>query len=269
MFCPKCGMENTEGSRFCNKCGFAFFQKPEERTFNKDRRSYYFLTGGGLIIAVLVLIAVVQNASEQLNNELKSTQRTRPTPNYSYEDYSYHNSYQETVSEKDFEIREYRGDRNYYLIIKNNGITTVNIEGNLITYDGKGNAIGAESASLRRLGPQEEAVMDFLVFELADADHVDYTLSYQAATGYDSIYQGLELTKQRNLKNVILTINNISGESKRVWAAEGYFFDGKGNLVDTDRKYISGEIAAGSSYAVELNSYKTYDHVECYLKALY
>ena len=269
MFCPKCGMENAEGSRFCNKCGFAFFQKVENRDVSRDKRLYYFLGGGGLIIAILVLLAVLQNAVELLNNEVESTQRTTGIGNYTYGDSSYRNSYQETVSEKDFEIREYRGDRNYYLIIKNNGTATVNIEGNLITYDAKGNAIGAESASLRRLGSQEEAVMDFLVFGLSEADHVDYTLSYKAATGYDSLYQGLELTKQRNLKNVILTIKNISNESKTVWAVEGYFFDGKGNLVDTDTEYISGEIAAGSSYSVELNSYQSYDHVECYLKALF
>ncbi len=270
MFCPKCGKENEEGSRFCNGCGFELLKRNAVHSGGK-KREYYLLTGFGFFIAVLILISVIQNAGEQINRELGGTTRTSGTRssayNTSYSSQSY--SYKEYLPEKDFEIREYKGRYQYYLIIKNNGAVTANIEGNLTSYDSKGNAVGAESGHLRSLGPQEEGVMEFYLIDMSNVDHVDYNLTYKANSGSSSIYQGLELTKQRNLNNVIVKVTNNSSETKTIWAVEGFFFDKNGKLVHTDTEYDSGEIAPGTSHSVELRCSDEYDHVECYLKSLW
>ncbi|MBR3517638.1 MAG: zinc ribbon domain-containing protein [Lachnospiraceae bacterium] len=269
MYCPKCGKENEDGSRFCNNCGFELLKKYNTNNSGDKKNGYYLFTGFALITVIIILILVVQNAGEQINRELAtptSSSRTGyRTNSTSYNSYSH----QEYLSEKDFEIREYKGRYQYYLIIKNNGTVTANIEGNLTSYDAKGNAVGAESGHLRCLGPQEEGVMEFYLIDMSNVDHVDYNLTYKANSGSSSLYQGLELTKQRNLNNVIVKITNNSNETKTIWAVQGFFFDKNGKLVYTNTEYDSGEIAPGTSHSVELRCFDEYDHVECYLKSLW
>ncbi len=73
----------------------------------------------------------------------------------------------------------------YYLVIKNNSSITAGIYGNMIAYDKNGNVIGAADGQTPRLGQNEESLMEFLIQDEGNIDHVEYTFTYEDKSNRD------------------------------------------------------------------------------------
>lgn len=215
--------------------------------------------------------------SETAVSEATSAQQTTVTDNRkkaATSDSGEENAAEEvSVSADDFEIKEYPyensiGDTLYFLVIRNNSQATVDISGNGTALDSAGNTIGADDCSLDVLGPGEESITYFYFDSVTGIDHVEYTLDYAPETYYDSVISEISLEETVNDMNLTVTATNNGDKPANFVEAYALFMDTNDKIVGYSSNYITDSslsLQPGASLSAQLDSYKGFDHVACYI----
>ncbi len=177
------------------------------------------------------------------------------------------------VSDDDFEKKGYIyenaiGDSLYFMTVKNNSSADVSIEGNATAYDASGNVAGASQSSIEVLGKGETSIMSFYFDSVSGIDHVDYQLSYDTSLWYQPVIGGIKMEQTINDQNLTIVATNEGSVNAQFVEAYALFFDSDGKVVSYDSTYITdgdSELKPGATMSVQLDSYDSFDHVECYL----
>ncbi len=177
------------------------------------------------------------------------------------------------VSDDEFEKKGYIyenaiGDSLYFMTIKNNSSADVSIDGNATAYDSAGNVTGAGQGSIEVLGKGETSIMSFYFSGVSGIDHVDYQLSYNTSSWYQPVIGDIKTEQTINDGNLTVIATNEGSVNAQFLEAYALFFDSTGKVVAYDTKYITdgdSELKPGATMSVQLNSYDSFDHVECYL----
>ena len=178
-----------------------------------------------------------------------------------------------TATDADFEKSGYLyensiGDSLYFYIVKNNSQATVEVNGNATAYDSAGNVIGANSRSIDVLGPGETSLMTFYFDSVSGIDKVDCALTYDNETYYKPVVGSIAMEQTINDKNLTVVATNNGNVNAQFVEAYALFFDADNNVVSYDSTYVTdgdSEIKPGATISVQLDTYKGFDHVECYL----
>ena len=178
-----------------------------------------------------------------------------------------------TASDDEFEKTGYLfentiGDTLYFYIVKNNSNAAVRIDGNATAMDSNNNPIGANERSIDVLGPGETSLMVFYFDGVTGIDKVDCSLSYNTNPRYKPVIGNLSLEQTINDQNLTLVATNNGSVNAQFVEAYALFFDDSGNVVSYDSQYVvdgDSEIKPGSTISVQLDTYKGFDHVECYI----
>ncbi len=177
------------------------------------------------------------------------------------------------VSDEDFEKTGYLyensiGDSLYFYIVKNNSSATVGVDGNATAYDAAGNAIGASQRSIDVLGAGETSLMTFYFDSVSGIDKVDCALSYDTSVYYKPVINNIRMEQTINDQNMTVVATNDGTINAQFVEAYALFFDADNKVVSYDSRYITdgdSELKPGASLSVQLDTYKGFDHVECYL----
>lgn len=178
-----------------------------------------------------------------------------------------------TASDDDFEKTGYLyensiGDSLYFYIVKNNSQATVEVNGNATAYDSAGNVVGASSRSIDVLGPNETSLMTFYFDSVTGIDKVDCSLTYDTETYYKPVVGNIRMEQTINDQNLTVIATNDGNMNAQFVEAYALFFDADNNVVSYESKYVTdgdSEIKPGATISVQLDTYKGFDHVECYL----
>ncbi|WP_026498608.1 hypothetical protein [Butyrivibrio sp. WCD2001] len=176
------------------------------------------------------------------------------------------------LSEQDFSITEYPyensiGDTLYFLIVKNNSDKEAKISSNATAFDSSENVIGAADCSIDVIGPGEESIAYFYFDSVKNIDHVDYNVSYSESDYYESVLSDLEVVQNINDSNVVVSVTNTGDKAAQFVQAYALFFDANNNIVGYESAYITdddSEIKPGATINKQLDTYNSFDHVECY-----
>jgi hypothetical protein len=77
MNCPSCGTSNSDGAKFCSRCGAATRQKPSQPTDHSRFRGYSPVLAT-VVLVVAIILAVVINRQRNLDVRNSSGQTTSP-----------------------------------------------------------------------------------------------------------------------------------------------------------------------------------------------
>lgn len=177
------------------------------------------------------------------------------------------------VSDEDFQIVEKSyessfGDTMWYLIVTNNSEYDVGFSANGVAYDGNGNIIGADDASIDILGTGQTSICYFYFDSVPEIDHIDYTCSYETDTYYTDVIHNLSSQITINDANVVVSVTNEGTEEAEFVQAYALFLDGQGNIVGQDNTYVTdndSEIKPGATITKQLTVYEqAFGTVEVY-----
>ena len=178
-----------------------------------------------------------------------------------------------TAEDSDFEKTGYLyensiGDSLYFYIVKNNSQATVAVNGNATAFDSDGNAVGASQREIDVLGPGETSLMTFYFDSVTGIDKVDCALIYDTETYYKPVLGNIRMEQTINDQNLTVIATNDGNINAQFVEAYALFFDADNKLVSYDSTYVTdgdSEIKPGGTISVQLDTYKGFDHVECYL----
>lgn len=183
------------------------------------------------------------------------------------------------ITADDLDIIEYLyGDSHgwgteYFLIITNKSTSTIALDGNGVAYDINGNMIGAGSASIDVLGPNETSICYFYFNDVnvINVDKVEYNLSYATDINYKPIINNLIVNQTINNNNVIIDVFNNGDYSANFVEAYALFFDSNNNIIDYTSSYCTDddyEIKPDCHQFAQLDFYNDtpFDHVEVYFR---
>ena len=177
------------------------------------------------------------------------------------------------ASDADFEKTGYLyensiGDSLYFYIVKNNSQATVEVNGNATAYDSAGNVVGASSRNIDVLGPSETSLMTFYFDSVTGIDKVDCSLTYDNESFYKPVVGNIRMEQTINDQNLTVVATNDGNANAQFVEAYALFFDADNKVVSYDSTYVTdgdSEIKPGATISVQLDTYKGFDHVECYL----
>ncbi len=178
-----------------------------------------------------------------------------------------------SVSDKDFDIKEYKyetkyGGTYYFLIIQNNSTETVSISGNATALDEGGNSVGAGNASIDVLGPGETTISYFYFSDVKGIEEVKYNLSYSSSIYYSPVLADLNVEATLNNKNVVVSVTNNGNKPAQFVQAYALFFDVNGQITWMENNYITdndSEIKPGATISKQMDCRNGYENVEVYL----
>lgn len=178
------------------------------------------------------------------------------------------------VSQSEFDIKEYKhensiGDTYYFLVVKNNSTQAVGIGVNLVAYDKDNNTIGAGDAGIDVLGPGEESICYCYLDGVKGVDHVEYDMSFDESPSYDPVIGKLEVVKNVNKKNVVVTVTNKGDKPAQYVEAYALFLSKDGKVVGFSSNYVTdndSEIKPGAKLSAQLDVYKGFSTVEVYFR---
>lgn len=177
------------------------------------------------------------------------------------------------VSESDFNVKEYfyqSLDSTYcFLVIKNNSSSAVGISFNVTAFDKADNTIGADNGEIDILGPGEETIGKVFFDEVKGVDHVSYTMTFDETPYYIPVLNGLDVVKNVNKKNVVVSVTNKGDKAAEYVEAYALFFDKNGKLIGHESSYIidaDDQIKPGAKMSKQLTSYKSFKNVEVFLR---
>ena len=176
------------------------------------------------------------------------------------------------VSKSEFDIQEYKyensiGDTLYFLVVKNNSNQAVGISFNMVAYDKKNNTIGAADGSINVIGPGEESIGTCYFDSVKGIDHVEYDLSFDDAPYYEPVIGKLEVVKNINKKNVVVTVTNKGEKPAQFVEAYALFFNKQGKIIGYRSAYLTdndSEIKPGAKRSAQLGVYKGFNTVKVY-----
>ncbi len=182
----------------------------------------------------------------------------------------------DTVTESDFDIKEYiyestlgtMGNTYGFLVIKNNSSKAVGVNINMTAFNVEDNVIGADSESIKVIGPGEETLAYCWFENVTGVDHVSYTLSFNETPSYSPVLNDLDVVQTINENNVIVTVTNNGDKAALYPEAHALFFDSDGKVVNYRSTYImdgNSEIKPGSTISEDIESYEDFDTVVVYL----
>ena len=218
------------------------------------------------------------NKNVKVNDNRKSTEEsekkeTNVVDNRKKGDSATETSQEVTANDEDFEKNGYLfensiGDSLYFYIVKNNSKATVDINGNATAYDSDGNAIGASQRDIDVLGPDETSLMVFYFDNVTGINKVDCSLSYDTKPYYKPVIGNISMEQTINDQNLTVIAKNDGDINAQFVQAYALFFDADNNVVSYDSNYVvdgDSELKPGAEISVQLDTYKGFDHVECYL----
>ena len=178
-----------------------------------------------------------------------------------------------TTSDEEFEKKGYTyknilNDTLYFYTVKNNSKAVVSIEGNAVAYDSEGNELGASQRDIDVLGQGETSLMVFYFEDVEEFDHIDCKLDYKTSTFYKPVISNISMEQSINDSNLTIVAKNTGEYNAQFVEAYALFFDENDNVLSYSSTYITdgdSEIKPGASRSVQLDCYKGFDHVECYL----
>ena len=176
------------------------------------------------------------------------------------------------VSESEFDIQEYKyensiGDTLYFLVIKNNSTQAVGVSFNMVAYDKKNNTIGAADGSINVIGPGEESIGTCYFDGVKGIDHVEYDMSFDEAPYYEPVIGKLEVVKNINKKNVVVTVTNKGDKPAQFVEAYALFFNKNGKVIGYRSSYLTdndSEIKPGAKRSAQLGVYKGFSTVKVF-----
>ncbi len=176
------------------------------------------------------------------------------------------------VSKSEFDIQEYKyensiGDSLYFLVIKNNSTQAVGISFNMVAYDKKNNTIGADDGSIAVIGPGEESIGYCYFDGVKGIDHVEYDMSFDESPYYEPVIGKLEVVKNINKKNVVVTVTNKGEKPAQFVEAYALFFNKNGKVIGYRSAYLTdsdSEIKPGAKRSAQLGVYKGFKTVKVY-----
>ncbi len=176
------------------------------------------------------------------------------------------------VSKSEFDIQEYKyensiGDSLYFLVIKNNSTQAVGISFNMVAYDKKNNTIGADDGSIAVIGPGEESIGYCYFDGVKGIDHVEYDMSFDESPYYEPVIGKLEVVKNINKKNVVVTVTNKGEKPAQFVEAYALFFNKNGKVIGYRSAYLTdsdSEIKPGAKRSAQLGVYKGFNTVKVY-----
>ncbi len=160
------------------------------------------------------------------------------------------------------------GDSLYFYIITNHSKATVEVNGNATAYDSAGNVIGASSRNIDVLGPNETSLMTFYFDSVTGIDKVDCLLTYDTETYYQPVVGNIRMEQTINDKNLTVIATNDGNVNAQFVEAYALFLDENNQVVSFSSTYITdgdSEIKPGATLSAQLDAYKAFNHVECYL----
>ncbi|MGX8687433.1 MAG: hypothetical protein ACSW8K_06525 [bacterium] len=177
------------------------------------------------------------------------------------------------IAEEDLEIREYSyensiGTTIWYLVVTNKGNGTGTIRFNGTACSADGNVIGAANADIDVLGPNETSLTYFYFDSVTGIDHVEYSIQTGESSYYYPVLANLSVEQNINDRNLTVKVTNNGNRTAQFIQAYALFFDSDNNLISTDSEYVvdnDHEIKPGASCSGQMNAFKDFDHVECYL----
>ncbi len=217
------------------------------------------------------------NKNVKVNDNRKSTESekngTTVVDNRKKGDSATDETQEVTANDEDFEKTGYLfentiGDSLFFYIVRNNSKATVDINGNATAYDSDGNAIGASQRDIDVLGPDETSLMVFYFDGVTEIDNVDCSLSYDTNPYYKPVIGNISMEQTINDQNLTVIAKNDGTINAQFVEAYALFFDSDNNVVSYDSNYVvdgDSELKPGAEISVQLDTYKGFDHVECYL----
>lgn len=179
----------------------------------------------------------------------------------------------ESVTDEQFEKKGYLyensiGDSLYFYVVKNNSAVAVEISGSATAKDAEGNVLGASQKDIDVLGAGETSLMCFYFHDVKNIDYVDCALAYDTKPYYSPVISYIALEQSINDKNLTIVATNTGNVNAQFVEAYALFFDAENNVVSYASSYVTdgdSEIKPGATIAEQLDAYKAFDHVECYL----
>lgn len=184
------------------------------------------------------------------------------------------------LSIDDLQFTEYSLENDFateYLVaVKNNSNITVGLSANATAYDASNGLLGADTAEIDVLGPNEESVFLFYFDGVSGVDHIDYKDNIQYSVGsnlyYEPVISNLSVQDAVNGDVLTLAVTNNGEYDAEFVEAYAVFMDANNTPLEIDETYIvdsNSKIAAGATQSEQINYYSSYnkgafDHVTYY-----
>ena len=110
--------------------------------------------------------------------------------------------------------------------------------------------------------------MTFYFDSVTGIDKVDCALTYDTETYYKPVVGNIRMEQTINDQNLTVIATNDGNTNAQFVEAYALFFDADNKVVSYDSTYVTdgdSEIKPGGTISVQLDTYKGFDHVECYL----
>lgn len=248
--CKYCRTEIPKDAKICPHC-----RKKQSHTLR------WVVIG---IVAFFVIVTAIGH-EEKNNSSSGAGGKTEHVNN---------KSASKSVSDSDFEKMGYLynsgiGTTSYYVVIKNNSDAIVSIHGNAVAKDAAGNSVGADDMDIDVLGPGETTAEYFWFGDVGDVATVECSYTYNTNPYYKNVLSNLDVKNTLNEENVVTTITNNGDYSASFVDAYALFFNENNEVISAAEAYImddEDEIKPGATLSGQLDCYKSYDHVEVYLK---
>jgi hypothetical protein len=146
-------------------------------------------------------------------------------------------------------------------IIENTSEHTLQIQGNLRTFDSAGNILGSKSDSERAVGAGQKTILTYLLDEGFDSSEYEITVSQE--TWNTPVTQNLSFESTSALNKEIITITNNGDIPARFVEANVLFFNNN-VLVNHGSRYFTdndSEIKPGRSITEEISCRDDYDSI--------
>lgn len=156
----------------------------------------------------------------------------------------------------------------YYYVVKNNGSSTVTLNGEAVATDVSGSQVGTSTASIDVLGPGETSLMEFYFSDSAEVDKVDVSVSSSTDVQYQPIISNLAVKASQNPNNLTLAITNNSSVNAQNVMSYALFMDSDGKVVDysfCSYEDCNEQFRPGATLAEQMTSTQPFDHVEYFL----
>ena len=139
----------------------------------------------------------------------------------------------------------------------NHSNKTAGISINMTAYDSDNKVIGASNGSVDVIGPDDESIAMLYFDSVKGIDHVEYTMSFDTSSGFESGLKDLDVTKNTNKNNVVVMVKNNGTEAVDYLKAYAIFLDNAGNVIFADYDYLTdgdGELKSGATLSVQIDS---------------
>lgn len=152
-----------------------------------------------------------------------------------------------------------------FMELTNNSDCTVDVNVNLLYYDGNDNLISAETMSEDVLMPGHSILM----YNMLDEDYArdEYTLSVSEPRYYRGIQDDISYEVSVAKEKLVVTMTNNGNEAAEFVDGTALFFKGD-EVVGHDSAYFiddDSEIKPGASISKNLNCYEDFDGYKIYV----